>query len=240
MHACAAALIYRRERLVSTSNYYNNTQQQTTIHSGGGTSTAPTSTAAPQPQKLGKTETKLLYTLHWLILDAAAECEDNAAQNKNKHHHHLNQHHHQQQETYLHSVATIQLFVYLFVPILDSLNAGDLDNLKLANGLQIWEPLWSHRMPQVKIFNTTVRQSRVKSADELTNAGSTASMHNAATAQVLLPSAKINVPQAIDGFEIKQNGSIYMGKIDEQTESRVWWKWMLFILIQCKFVNFDL
>ncbi|CAF1033932.1 unnamed protein product, partial [Brachionus calyciflorus] len=99
--------------------------------------------------KLNKTETKLLYTLHWLILDAASECEDNAVQkNKTKN---------QNKITYLHSVATIQLFVYLFIPILKSLTPSDLDNLKLSNGLQIWQALWSCRQPNVKIFNTPVK-----------------------------------------------------------------------------------
>jgi hypothetical protein len=49
MHACAATLAHRRDQ--------------------------PPSGDA----KLDKSETKLLYTLHWLLLDAAAECEDAAA-----------------------------------------------------------------------------------------------------------------------------------------------------------------
>lgn len=59
---------------------------------------------------------------------------------------------------YLHSVSTIQLFVYLFVPILKSLKPDDLDNLKLSNGLKIWEPLWAYRQPSIPIFSTPVKQ----------------------------------------------------------------------------------
>lgn len=62
MHACAAALIYRRDRLASQPPL--NLSQP---------STAAATAAAQSRQKLGKTETKLLYTLHWLLLDAAAE-----------------------------------------------------------------------------------------------------------------------------------------------------------------------
>lgn len=63
MHACAAALIYRRERLAGSPplNLLNPA------------STAAATAAATARSKLGKTETKLLYTLHWLLLDAAAE-----------------------------------------------------------------------------------------------------------------------------------------------------------------------
>ncbi|RNA13664.1 hypothetical protein BpHYR1_016284, partial [Brachionus plicatilis] len=118
IHACASALVHRRD---------NNTSE-----------------------KLNKTETKLLYTLHWLILDAASECNDNATQKPKNLSKKLD-------TTYLHSVATVQLFVYLFIPILKSITPSDLDNLKLNNGLQIWEALWSCRQPNVTIFNTPVK-----------------------------------------------------------------------------------
>lgn len=172
MHACASALHYRKE---------NN-----------------------PGAKLTKTEIKLLYTLHWLIIDAASECEDNAATQTVKvigkkasigsnltREKSLRKGGHRRpttgsnsspapplptdtstllnepssptglklfQVTYLHSVSTIQLFVYLFVPLLKSLTPDDLDNLKLSNGLKIWEPLWSYRQPSLKIFNTPVKQ----------------------------------------------------------------------------------
>ena len=169
MHACASALLYRKENTPGA--------------------------------KLSKTETKLLYTLHWLIIDAASECEDNAATqtvkiigkkasissgsvsrdfNRSFIKKKRPPSAHQQQQTttvttpvyeankeidtanktvsYIHSVATIQLFVYLFVPLLKSLQPEDLDNLKLSNGLKIWESLWSHRQPAIKIFNTPVKQ----------------------------------------------------------------------------------
>ena len=102
--------------------------------------------------KLNKTETKLLYTLHWLILDAASECKDNAT-TKSKSLSAKNL----RETNYLHSVATVQLFVYLFIPIIKSISPSDLDNLKLNNGLKIWQALWSCRQPNVTIFNTPVK-----------------------------------------------------------------------------------
>ena len=118
-------------------------------------------------EKLTKTETKLLYTLHWLILDAASECEDNADMIGHKPDSKTKDSLTKKNQTkdqvivkqnYLHSVATIQLFVYFFVPILKSLKPADFDNLKLNNGLKIWEALWAHRQPDIKIFNTPVKQ----------------------------------------------------------------------------------
>ena len=161
LHACAAALVYRRD------------------NSNGA--------------KLNKTEVKLLYTLHWIILDAASECEDNAAQTalklKQKALKNLNSMHSSasanelnakikqlestNKSTYLHSVATIQLFVYLFVPILKTLQPTDLDNLKLHNGLKIWEPLWAYRQPDILIFNTPVKQRVVNKTESVADSDKT-------------------------------------------------------------------
>lgn len=134
IHACAATLTYRRDNL-------------------------------PPDARLDKTEIKLLYTLHWLILDAACECEDNFAYKKKKKSSLLEQkcpeiNSRTANNTYLHSVSTIQLFVYLFVPILPSLKPEDFDNLKLSNGLKIWEPLWAYRQPAIQIFDTPVKQKQ--------------------------------------------------------------------------------
>ncbi len=132
LHACAATLVYRRDNL--------------------------------QGFRLDKTETKLLYTLHWLILDAAGECMDNANQRQNKNKkikkpiNNSSSINSKGTNPYLHSVSTIQLFVYLFIPILSTLKPDDLNNLKLSNGLKIWEPLWAYRQPSIPIFNTPVKQ----------------------------------------------------------------------------------
>lgn len=130
-------------------------------------------------------------------------CEDNAASVGNK----------RKETTYLHSIATVQLFVYLFVPILDTLTPSDLDNLKLSNGLKIWEPLWSHRQPKVKIFDTPVKYS--KQAMKTPTSPSSTSQE---ASQTLRDRPSIQV--SMDAQD-RQNSSIYMGRIDEQAEAKV-------------------
>lgn len=208
MHACAATLVYRKDN-------------------------SPNS-------KLGKSETKLLYTLHWLILDAASECEDNVVasatkligkpnQNQTTSRHcrprnssfSLTIQSEKSQTNYIHSVATIQLFVYLFVPILKSLNPSDLDNLKLNNGLKIWESLWAHRQPSIKIFNTPVKQKyeiecnnrliscRVK--EEPLKVDLSAKVSDNSKYELLIPSESVKKHK--NSF-----GDIYMGKDDDKSK----------------------
>ena len=96
-------------------------------------------------------EIKLLYTLHWIILDAASECEDlesEQAMGRSVH-------------SYLHSLDTIQLFVFLLIPLVSTLKESDFQSLKLENGLRLWEPLWNYRQPDVPCFSTPVKARRV-------------------------------------------------------------------------------
>ncbi|CAL4094797.1 unnamed protein product, partial [Meganyctiphanes norvegica] len=100
---------------------------------------------------LGAAETKLLYTLHWIVLDAAEECADADAEKglpKTC------------QFYYLFSVQTIQVFVYLFAPLLHTLKESDFQNFRLENGLKIWSALWEYRHPDVPAFTTPVRPRR--------------------------------------------------------------------------------
>nr|XP_027221615.1 protein unc-80 homolog [Penaeus vannamei] len=100
---------------------------------------------------LGAAETKLLYTLHWIVLDAAEECAD-ADHEKG-----LNK---GSTLTYNFSVTTIQVFIYLFAPLLHTLKESDFQNFRLENGLKIWSPLWEYRHPDVPAFTTAVRPRR--------------------------------------------------------------------------------
>ena len=52
----------------------------------------------------------------------------------------------QKQKQFVHSLSTVELFVYTFIPILKSINSSDLDNLKLDNGLKIWNALLNLKM----------------------------------------------------------------------------------------------
>ncbi len=197
--------------------------------------------------KLGKTEIKLLYTLHWLILDAASECEDNnnasailskfaalgndlmriKSAKKRESFRKMGKYlvdaneteledlskTNKQSENYLHSIATIQLFVYFFAPILKTIKPSDLDNLKLNNGLKIWEPLWSHKQPNILIFNTPVKCKSKSSAK--VSAKNTVS--SKAVQDQITPSVSIEPTGQSTAFPMKNNfGDIYMGKRDDK------------------------
>lgn len=114
-------------------------------------------------QNLGAVETKLMYTLHWILLDAAEECAD-ADYEKGIIH--------SSPFYYLFSVPTItvtfptknrlaylnsisfQLFVYLFAPICQNLKESDFQSFRLENGLKIWQAMWEFRHPDAPCFMT--------------------------------------------------------------------------------------
>ena len=102
--------------------------------------------------KFGPNDTKLLYTLHWILLDAASECEDlDNEKNPNKN---------GALHSYLHSLDTVQLFVYLFAPLIGSMEDGDFQTLKLENGMRLWQPLWDFTQPDIPCFSTPVKPKR--------------------------------------------------------------------------------
>ncbi|KAL4233067.1 Protein unc-80 [Mactra antiquata] len=101
--------------------------------------------------KFSNSETKLLYTLHWIVLDAASECEDNATLSDSKN---------LSPNVLLHPLKTIQLFVYLFAPLVNTFEDSDFQSLKLENGLRLWQPLWDYHQPEVPCFSTPVKPQR--------------------------------------------------------------------------------
>ncbi|XP_050510714.1 protein unc-80 homolog isoform X5 [Diabrotica virgifera virgifera] len=94
-------------------------------------------------QNLGAVETKLLYTLHWIILDAMEECADEDFEQGIFH---LSPFY------YLFSIPTITLFVYIFAPICHNLKESDFQNFRLENGLKIWQAMWEFRHPDAPCF----------------------------------------------------------------------------------------
>lgn len=88
-------------------------------------------------QALGQTETKLVYTLHWILLFAAAECADEEADSRQL----------QEARAHLFSIPTITLFVYLFAPIAHHLKESDFQNYRLEHGLPIWHGMWDYGAP---------------------------------------------------------------------------------------------
>ncbi|XP_055887561.1 protein unc-80 homolog isoform X2 [Biomphalaria glabrata] len=103
--------------------------------------------------RFGPSETKLLYTLHWIILDAASECEDADAE-------FMIQRDIKGSSPHMHSLSTIQLFVYLFAPLVHLLQDADFESLKLENGLRLWRPLWEYQQPDIPCFATPVKPQR--------------------------------------------------------------------------------
>ena len=106
---------------------------------------------------LGGATVKLLYTLHWLVLDAAAECDDTesgrggaggrAGGGAGA-------------GAYVYTLDAVELFVYMLAPLMQSVHTADLQTLKLENGLRMWHPLWSHRQPDVACFSSPVQSGR--------------------------------------------------------------------------------
>ncbi|XP_021380201.1 protein unc-80 homolog isoform X3 [Mizuhopecten yessoensis] len=107
--------------------------------------------------RFGSNETKLLYILHWIILDAASECEDQESDPLRNGGRTLGNSGSSEQ---MHSLSTIQLFVYLFAPLLDYMDDTDFQTLKLENGLRLWQPLWDYRQPDIPCFATPVKPQR--------------------------------------------------------------------------------
>ncbi|GFU92690.1 protein unc-80 homolog [Trichonephila clavipes] len=101
--------------------------------------------------KLGTPETKLLYTLQWIILDATEECADAEAEQGIFH----------PSSHYLFPISSIQVFVYLFAPLGDFLKHSDfMTSFRLENGLKFWESLWEYKHPNVPCFTTHVMPKR--------------------------------------------------------------------------------
>jgi len=129
-------------------------------------------------QAIGPVETKLLYTMQWILLYAAEECADDedgdelglaeAAEPKPK-----------PMDQYLFSVPTItvsscyyvyfqqskihlsfsstKLFVYLFAPIIHHLKESDFQNFRLENGIKLWQGMWDNRAPGAPCFTAPVK-----------------------------------------------------------------------------------
>ncbi|XP_073988249.1 unc80, NALCN channel complex subunit isoform X3 [Rhodnius prolixus] len=94
-------------------------------------------------QNLGTSESKLLYILHWIILDAAEECAE-ADYEKGIYQ--------ASPFYYLFSIPCITLFVYLLAPLCHQVKEGDLQTFRLENGVKLWHPLWEYRHPDARCF----------------------------------------------------------------------------------------
>ncbi|EFX80552.1 hypothetical protein DAPPUDRAFT_318531 [Daphnia pulex] len=110
-------------------------------------------------QNVGTAASKLLYTLHWTLLDAAEECADADREAGIAP---------REPFPYIFPLTCIQEFVYLFAPLRHLLKEADLQNFRLENGLKIWPALWDYRHPNAQCFTAPVRpkkSSTVRSID---------------------------------------------------------------------------
>uniref|UniRef100_A0A3P8V5A1 Cation channel complex component UNC80 N-terminal domain-containing protein n=1 Tax=Cynoglossus semilaevis TaxID=244447 RepID=A0A3P8V5A1_CYNSE len=133
--------------------------------------------------KLGVAETKLLHTLHWMLLDAAQECNHESSLG------HgwsagssssaflqpvgnqgsssgapgscssVSEDEHTRTKLFHKSMETVELFVFLFAPLIHRIKESDL-TFRLASGLVIWQPMWEHRQPDIPAFTALIKPVR--------------------------------------------------------------------------------
>ncbi|XP_069471989.1 protein unc-80 homolog isoform X5 [Ambystoma mexicanum] len=137
--------------------------------------------------KLGVAETKLLHTLHWMLLEAPQDCGnerfggargsswggsssafihqvENQGSPGQRRQSNTNTNTNEEDENnrrkfLQNSMATVELFVFLFAPLVHRIKESDL-NFRLASGLVIWQPMWEHRHPEVPAFTALVKPIR--------------------------------------------------------------------------------
>ncbi|XP_072274669.1 protein unc-80 homolog isoform X5 [Pyxicephalus adspersus] len=132
--------------------------------------------------KLGVAETKLLHTLHWMLLEAPQDCsndrfstdrssswgggsgsfihQENQGSPGQPRHSNTNEEDENNRRKFLqNSMATVELFVFLFAPLVHRIKESDL-TFRLASGLCIWQPMWEHRHPEVPAFTALVKPIR--------------------------------------------------------------------------------
>ncbi|XP_063286012.1 protein unc-80 homolog isoform X7 [Pelobates fuscus] len=132
--------------------------------------------------KLGVAETKLLHTLHWMLLEAPQDCtydrfgsdrssswgggssafinQENQASPGQSRPSNTNEEDENTRRIFLqNSMATVELFVFLFAPLVHRIKESDL-TFRLASGLVIWQPMWEHRHPEVPAFTALVKPIR--------------------------------------------------------------------------------
>lgn len=108
--------------------------------------------------RLTVAETKLLYTLHWILIKAPEEVENYAGK--------------------LHPLSIVELFVQAVVPYAKCIQAHDL-TFRLQDGLGLWEALWECKVPPLKSFTSSVVFGFEKiERDKVNNGNSSTSTRN--------------------------------------------------------------
>lgn len=68
---------------------------------------------------------------------------------------------------YLLPISSIQMFVYYFAPIMDGLKHSDFltSNQRLEIGATLWEPLFSHKLPNIQCLKAQIKPKRNQYSD---------------------------------------------------------------------------
>lgn len=116
---------------------------------------ASSATDPSQQRPMSSALVKTLYILHWLLMDAAGECNEGAATAGGGEEG-------ESVRNFAYPVSSIQLFVYLLAPLFGALKENDIDRqIRLESGLRLWLALWECRLPTgVLCFCAPVKQRR--------------------------------------------------------------------------------
>uniref|UniRef100_A0A1I7V2P0 UNC80 domain-containing protein n=1 Tax=Caenorhabditis tropicalis TaxID=1561998 RepID=A0A1I7V2P0_9PELO len=105
-------------------------------------------------KKLPTSLQKILYILHWMLIDSSAECIESTSTKEDPNPT-------QSRTQGLFNISTIQLFIYLIAPLADVITEEEVvDNIRLESGLKIWQAIWQFRQPDIWCFSAPVKQRR--------------------------------------------------------------------------------
>uniref|UniRef100_A0AC35TVB0 UNC80 domain-containing protein n=1 Tax=Rhabditophanes sp. KR3021 TaxID=114890 RepID=A0AC35TVB0_9BILA len=107
---------------------------------------------------------KMLYILHWLLMESASECNEDGDDadailgatvnpTKSSDAKDLNDLEFPQWKNYVFSVSNIQHFVYIMIPMLHHIKEAELlSHIRLESGVKLWKSLWKHQLPEILCF----------------------------------------------------------------------------------------
>uniref|UniRef100_A0A915MA77 Cation channel complex component UNC80 N-terminal domain-containing protein n=1 Tax=Meloidogyne javanica TaxID=6303 RepID=A0A915MA77_MELJA len=99
---------------------------------------------------------KILYILHWLLIDANVECLSNEMSAPS-----TNTSNCLNVRQFTYPISSIQLFVYLLAPLFHVVHEEEIEgHIRLESGFRLWTALWQQRLPELICFSAPVKQRR--------------------------------------------------------------------------------
>nr|CAD2184074.1 unnamed protein product [Meloidogyne enterolobii] len=99
---------------------------------------------------------KILYILHWLLIDANVECLSNELSAPS-----TNTSNCLNVRQFTYPISSIQLFVYLLAPLFHVVHEEEIEgHIRLESGFRLWTALWQQRLPELICFSAPVKQRR--------------------------------------------------------------------------------